>query len=133
MNNGHAHDQRGFAIVATVLVLCIVIVIVAAATALRLAGQLGQGTETRHWNDARMLAESCMESALQSLREDDAYAGNETLVIGSDACAIRPVLTGAMTTIQTEATVNGHPYRIQVVIDDVATVNVVSWTHVTAF
>lgn len=126
-------NPKGFAIVGTVLVLCVVIILVAAATALRLANQLGSGTETRQWTDAQRLAEACAEVALQSMREDSAYAGNETVAIGADTCTVRPVLAGAVTTIQTEATVDGHPYRIEIELDDVETVNVTSWSHVTAF
>lgn len=128
------NNPRGFAIVGTVLVLCVVIILVAAATALRLASQLSSGTELRQWSDAQRLAEGCAEVALQSLRADPAYAGNENVTIGSNSCTIRPVVTaGAVTTIQTEATVSGHPYRIEIELDDVETVHVTSWKHVTAF
>ena len=124
---------RGFAIVGTVLVFCVVIILTAAATSLRLANQLGQGTEARQREDAQRLAEGCAETALQSLREDPAYAGNESIAIGTETWAVRPVLSGAVTTIQTEATVDGHPYRIKIELDDLETVHVTSWSHVVDF
>lgn len=127
------NDPRGFAIVGTVLVLCIVLILVASATALRLAGQLGQGEETRDWQTARLLAEGCADTALAELQRDEGYGGNETVTIGSGTCTIRPVLTsGGVTTIQTEATVDGHPYRIEIDVN-ADTTDVSSWAHVAGF
>lgn len=128
------NKPRGFAIVSTVLVLCIVIILLAAGTALRLANELGQGTDTQRWNEAQRLAEGCAETALMEIRRDPAYAGNETVSFGADTCTIRPVLLIAgITVIQTEATVDGHPYRLEIELDDADAVNVTSWAHVTVF
>lgn len=131
MNN---RPQNGYAIVATVLVLCVVIIVLAGATALRLAGQLTQGTSTRAQDDAKRAAEACAETAIQELRVSASYAGNKTVTVGSNACTIKPITTvSSVTTIKTEATVSGHPYRIEVKIDDLSTMHVSSWKHVTDF
>lgn len=131
MNNP---TPRGYAIVSTVLVLCVVIIVLAGATAVRLSGQLTQGTAVVAVHDAERAAEACVETALQRLRTDAAYDGDETVTVGPNVCDILPIVTaGGVTTIQTEATVDGHPYRIEVELDDLETVHVSSWSHVTAF
>lgn len=79
---------------------------------------------------SRALADACAEEALMRLRSDLAYAGNETIAIGGDTCAIGAIDgTGPMNrSIDASARVSGYTQHVRL---DVATVtpvlNIRSW------
>ncbi len=132
MNNS-LNTNGGFAIISSVMILSIILLLISSATAISVQGYLQQDQEIEQWMIAQRLSEGCMEMVLQQLREDSTYNGNETLTIGTESCTIRPLIGGGTTTIQTEATISGHLYRLEVELDNTTDMNILSWKHVGAF
>lgn len=53
---------------------------------------------------ADALAYSCVEVAIENLKQDQSYSGNEVVLIGTDSCEILPIITsGSDTIIRTQA------------------------------
>ena len=117
----------------SVMILSIVLLLISSATALSTQGYAEQDVDIEQWMTAKHLAEGCANTALQRIRDTSNYAGNESVTIGLETCTIHPILTGVTTTIQTEATVAGHPYRLEIELDNTTDLNVLSWMHVTSF
>ncbi len=128
-------NRGGYMLVVTVLVLSSVMLLLATASAFSLVGVQQRDAERRFSVAAQSLAEGCMETALLKRRLDTGYAGNETISIDGQTCTIRPFLAGSNPplTIQTEASKQNRTYRLEVEIADTATMEVASWTRVTAF
>ena len=127
------NNPRGFTLVISVLVLSTIMLMIAIAAARGLTGELAGGFAVEQEIRAQSLAEGCAESALNALREDHGYAGNETLTIGTGTCTIRPILFGATTTVETAAIVNNHPYRLRIVISNLSPFTISSWERVSVF
>ena len=125
-------NNRGYALVVSVLIFSTVLMLIGASATLNLIRSREQDTGAEAWTTAEWLAEGCAETALQALREDASYAGNETVTVGSQTCTIRPLNAGVPTTIETEATVNSRPYRIRILVDP-STFDITSWEHVVSF
>ncbi len=114
--------QSGMIALVTVLVVGAIVLVVGVGIATRSMIEGNMSADTEQSNEALSLATSCMETALFTLSNNAAYAGNETVSIGSQSCIIQPVanLGGNLRTVKTSATVNGHTRRLQV---DVSNVN----------
>lgn len=126
------NPRNGFILIISVLVLSAVIAVIAAAAAFGLAGSQLRGVELDASSDAKALAEGCAEAALFARRNDDTYAGNETIAIGTGSCTIRPILVGPSLVIETQATANTRVYRLRVEVD-VATFTISNWQRVASF
>lgn len=81
----------------------------------------------------RALADACASKALLSLSENRSYAGNETVALGEDTCAILPVTTdGGDYIIRTTATVQGSATNLRVKAN-ASDLSILSWKEVAAF
>ncbi|MBU1159761.1 hypothetical protein KKD04_01075 [Patescibacteria group bacterium] len=65
---------------------------------------------------SRALAEACAEYALQQLKNDSNYSGNESIIIdGSDSCDILPIETsGSDKIVKTQSAVSGYTRKIKI-------------------
>jgi Tfp pilus assembly protein PilX len=127
------NQPRGFILVVSVLVLSTILVVIGIATAFGIAGVQNRALEIETQIAARALAEACAEAALMELRLDDAYAGNETKMIGGASCTIRPIQPGPPAILETEATSSGSVYRLRIEISDVANLTITKWQRVSSY
>ncbi len=127
------NKRSGFILVVSVLVLSTVIISIAIASAFGLAGSQNRFVGIETGLDAQALAESCADIALLKLKLNNNYLGNEVITIGSQSCTIQPVIAGPPAEIETEATVNGRPYRLHIEISDLAAFTISQWQRVSAF
>lgn len=80
------------------------------------------------------LANACAESALNDLRNNNSYTGNETLVYPNGSCTIQTISGSTPTfTIKTLSTVNGYTKKIQVVTSQLSPNLVISSWQETDF
>lgn len=84
---------------------------------------------------AKALAESCAEYAMDSLLVDNSYSGGEILTFGADSCTINPILfSGSQWTIQSEATYQNSTKRFEIRLDALApSINIVQYEEVVSF
>lgn len=85
---------------------------------------------------ARALANACMERALNALRENPSYTGNDSLSLGSGTCQILPVVNpGSSTpTIKTTGIVRDVTRKVQVVIGAMQPrIQISSWKEIADF
>ncbi|MDP3697532.1 MAG: hypothetical protein Q8R55_05975 [Candidatus Taylorbacteria bacterium] len=78
------------------------------------------------------LAEACANLAILKRFQDNTYAGNETLAVGSESCKVRPVLTPGDIIIETTASVSGSFSNIRVDLDP-TTLTINRWREIKSF
>ncbi len=125
--------RGGYILIVTVLVVATVLLVLSAAVAL---GLIGHRTGSRAVDDrvtAQALAESCAEVALLKLKRANTYTGNETMTISGSTCTIHTFSSTLPTTIETEATVNSRPYRLEVTVSSYDPFTVTGWNRVSSF
>jgi len=83
-------------------------------------------TDTESKEHSVALAEACVENARIKIAADPAYAGNETLTIGTDQCTITSVTGSSPKVIIATATFQSAVTNLQVKIDPV-TLQIISW------
>lgn len=120
---------------ATVAIIATVMLMLSAALAQGLFGHQQSSVSIEQGLDAESAAEACADRALLALALDAAYAGSETIAVGSASCTIRPIVViGVTTVIETEATVDGQTYRLQVDLSAIGPPPVISgWERVGSF
>ncbi len=83
---------------------------------------------------AASAATGCMEQAMDKLGRDATYAGNETLVVASSTCRIRPVIVGSgIWTIETTSTVSNQYAKYRAILSSQNPIHITSWTEITGF
>lgn len=85
---------------------------------------------------AKALASTCAEEALENLRENPDYAGNETLVLSTGTCVIRPILGSGNTdrTVQTSGTAGTNVQKLEVKIAQIRpAIQLTSWREISDF
>ncbi len=79
------------------------------------------------------LAEACVETALLNLASNKAYAGNETVSIGTGTCSILPIETlGSQKIIKTSASTNSSTVNLKVTTN-IEPISIVSWEELAGF
>jgi len=79
------------------------------------------------------LAEGCAEKALLNYAEDEFYAGNESINIGSNQCSILPIeIDGSNRIFKTTAMVQGATSNIKVTFNPIG-LAIVSWEELPNF
>ena len=87
-------------------------------------------------NQAKALANACAEKALENLRENVNYIGNETINLGRGSCQIFTVLGSGNTnrTVQTTGTVSSIIRKVEVDISVVGPQMLLTdWQEVSGF
>ena len=82
------------------------------------------------------LASACAEEGLRKLREDPAYAGNETINLDGSSCLILPIETGegGVLILKTSSNYEGYPRRLRIEIGQVSPqIRINSWQEVADF
>jgi len=104
---GSEKKQQGYVLLLSVIFLSVIAVVIAGSFLLLGLAHGQTNFALQQSAQARGLAEACAETALDNLRQNPGYAGNETLSITTDgSCNILPISFSDPTyTIQTNATV----------------------------
>jgi len=86
-------------------------------------------------NQAKALANACMEEALQQIQESTPFSGSGSLSIGQGSCAYTVVkLTGENRTATSSGTVGVTVRKVKVAIDKLNPgINITSWQEVADF
>ncbi len=130
------NKKKGFVVLLGVLLLTAVLAILLPTLIListdnyRLSDSINKGVT------ARIQAESCVEIALEKLRLNNTYNGNETItLIGSATCYIRPLTgSGQNRLIETQSTVDNHTKKIRVTLSQLTPQIITSsWIEVSDF
>jgi Tfp pilus assembly protein PilV len=125
--------QGGFTLVVSALLISAVLLSVAAATAALVRVRESNDVTYANHLEARAAASSCLEIALLKRKQDETYAGNETVTTAHFSCTIRPIALGSAPTIETQATVGGATYRLRAQADASDGFTVTRWERVVNF
>ncbi len=128
--------ERGFTLLLSVLILGAVMITVA-ATLVQLGVNAGlSGGTSQQRSRASALAQACAEHALELLRTEPAYQGNEQLTYASGSCRILTVsgLGTSDRTVCSEGTSGSTVQRLEIVISElIPQTRITSWNEVSAF
>ena len=125
--------QSGYIAITTAIVLSLLVV--ALAIALGSSSLIYRFTIVDFVNKQTSLftANSCLDYARLKLSMDPAYAGNETVNIGSYQCTLQPIaISGSNKVIKAHAAVNGATTNLQLTVVS-STLSTVSLEEVVKF
>ena len=130
--------QQGYVVLLSVVLLGAIGLTVAISLILLGLGGSRTGFSEQQSLEARALADSCAETALDSLRQDSGFAGNQTLTIGNGNCTINAVqFDGTVYTIQSFGVVGNVTRRLLVSAqrqtDPSVHMELISWQEVADF
>jgi len=128
--------QKGYILLLSLLVVGAIGISISIGILLVGVGSSQNGIVIEQGLQARMLSHTCAEYALDELRKDDSYSGNETLSFTEGDCEVRPVLGTGNTnrTVQTIGTTGQANGRVEVEISVVSPeVTISSWKEVGSF
>ena len=129
-------NQQGFIALISVLIIGAVVLVISIGLSLRSVGETDMSLGEQESHRALALANLCAEQALMKLESVLNYAGNESIIIGSESCTIRPVSwSGNLNrTVETQSTVSGYTKKVQAVVSRISpTMQVTSWQEVSDF
>ena len=133
---GKPHDQRGVITLLAVLVVGAIGMAVSVSALLASINEAKTGVSETESAKARGIANACAERALNALRSNLNYLGNETLSLGDGSCAILPVLNPGTPspTINVQGTVGSASRKIQILISSTQpSIQLASWKEVGDF
>lgn len=127
------YNHSGIIAISAVLIVGSIVLVAAVGITTRtiIDGQMSMSEE--HSKQALAAATSCMELALSKISDNSAYAGNETITVGTNSCTIAAVVSnGTARTIKTSSTIGGHTRRLSVYIANVTSspLQVSTWQEV---
>lgn len=127
--------QKGFVAFATVLVLSALFLSLAISVASDAITKSGSVVMRDASYEAQNVAMSCAEYALMELWYSDTYAGNESILVGSEACEIEFVVdNNTERVVEVESVVRNHRYRLRVVAELAGShISIVAMDPVTTF
>jgi hypothetical protein len=114
------HQTKGFIALITAIVLSLVLLTI--TVVVNQSGFFVRQSElTSEFKEQSLnLAKGCVNSALLKLHIDQNYVGNESVQIGTESCAIRPLLRDIPATdtltIETQAIVHQATTNLRVVV-----------------
>jgi len=120
------------ALVSALIISAVVFLVVFALGQASFFGRAGVA-DAVYKEQARALAEACVNVALLGLSEDDNYAGDETIAVGGDYCEILPVENASSGRIIYAQGMFGGAYTNFKVTLATATVDIIKWEEVRSF
>lgn len=139
MDQQHSDNKRGFARGFAVLFSVIVMGAIGTAISVMLLVQSVQSNKNSlssvHAAQTQHMADTCAEYALNALRANQSYGGNEIVTIGSQNCSILPLEgSGQVRTIKTQSTVGSSTRRVRVITSQTTPSIIVSeWRELADF
>lgn len=133
MDQQASNKKRAYVTLLAVIVLSSVAVVMVTASLLISTENLQANGRVRTALEAKALAESCGEIALNKLKINTSYTGNESITLSFGSCQIQTITGAGNTnrTIQTLATKDGITKRLTIVVQTVnPTTIITSWQEV---
>lgn len=130
------NNQEGFIALISILIIGAIVLVISIGLSLRSIGETDMSLSEQESHKALALANLCVEQALMKLEAILNYAGNESIIIGSESCAIRPISgSGNLNRIvETQSTVSGYTKKIKAVVSQISpTMKITSWEEVSNF
>lgn len=126
--------QKGYITLISVLIIGTVGVAITLSLLLLGLGSSRTSFALEQSNMAKSLADSCVEEALNKLRLDSNYSGDETINFNQGSCYISSIIVnGNERTIQAQGTVNTIIRRVEVTAQVIPTMQIISWQEKAEF
>jgi len=129
------NDNGGYITLVSVLVVSAVGVAIAVSLILLGLGSSRTSFANEQSNQAKGLANSCVEEALQQIRDSTPFTGAGNLTLGQGTCTYIVTSQGGQNrTIISSGTVGTIIRKVKIIIDKInPTIQVVSWQQVADF
>jgi hypothetical protein len=127
------HLARGNVMLISLLILLAVLLGFAIVGMVLSVGEEQGGTAALNKAKARQASTACLETAMDKLGRDAAYAGNETVTVASTTCSILAVTSSTTWMIRAQATVGTEISRERVILSSRSPITIQSWTEVPSF
>lgn len=130
-----SQNGEGFVILISVLVVGAVGIAIALSLLLLGVGNSRTSFAVEQSNQAKALANTCAEEALQQIRDSTPYTGSGNLMLGQGTCAYAVTSQGGQNrTITASGTVGTIVRKVKVIINNInPQINVASWQEVADF
>lgn len=128
--------RKGYIAIMTILIVSAVVLIMVITSVYISITQGMNSLLYSNYLESESLASACSEDALIKLKNNQSYAGNETINLGHGQCQIYPIenLGGESRTIKTVGTVNQTTKKIKIQISQITpTIIITSWQEVADF
>lgn len=120
--------HKGATLLITVIILMTIMVSFAVVGSRAYINQLTTDTSTINKKRADALADACVDEAIYQLGTNGLYTGNETIVVGAESCAIRPIISsGGTWTIEVQGSVGGVTSRGRVTLGSRVPPTISAW------
>ncbi|MEA2092694.1 MAG: hypothetical protein U9P61_01855 [Patescibacteria group bacterium] len=133
--SSHREDD-GFVALTSVIIINAFIVVLFIGMFFSATEQIERADDREFSTRALGLANSCAEVALNELKNDLAYTGNEIVTVGAYSCNILELDgTDMAKVIKTTGAVNGYTKRVQIEVDTFAHpyLEIIDWRVVSEF
>lgn len=129
------NKKDGYIVLVTVLILGAVGLSIAISIILLGLGQSRSSASLDQLNQAKALANACVEEALQQIRDLDTYEGSGELTIGNGTCGFTVINQGSDNReVQATGTIGKISRKIKVIVDNISPeINISSWQEVSEF
>jgi hypothetical protein len=108
-------QPRGYVLLLTVIFLSVIAATIVGSLLLLGLAHSQTGLALQQADQARYFSQACAETALDNLRQNSSYAGDQTLAVGGGSCQIAPITFSSPDyNIQTQAAVGPAVYNLLV-------------------
>lgn len=133
----YENKQKNAYVTLTSVIILGAVAGIIATTALYLSADSARNNATTYSNvSATAMANSCADVAVNKLKDDVTYTGNETITIAGEDCTIVTVLGTGNTnrTVRAEATINDATSRVEVFVNEInPNTDIEYWEEVGSF
>ena len=128
-------NKKGFVTLFSLIILMVVSVSVFTSILLVNVDSLNSVEATRQGIVARSLANSCMGIAINELKDDQAYAGNETFTFSQGSCQIISISGSGNTnrTIRVSGDAGGYVRKVEALVLEINPATNISYWQETDF
>ena len=128
--------QQGYIALITILIISGVVLLIASSTGLFGISETDMGLIENQSTEAYYLANACAEYALERLKNNLNYSGNETLDINDGSCYVHPLegVGNEDRVIKVIGTLANQTRKIKITIEEVnPSITISSWQEVAEF
>ena len=129
-------NQKGFIALIAILIIGAVVLTVSIGLSVRSLGETAMSLGVQESHKALALANLCGELALGKLQSILHYAGNESILVGSESCDILTIGGSGnfSRTVKTQSTVSRYVKKVKIEVSQISPVmQITSWEEVADF
>lgn len=129
-------NKHGFIALTSILIIGSLVLLISIGLSARSISETKIALSQQLSNRALALADACAEYALNELKADLNYPGNESIIIdGSDSCDILPIETsGSDKIVKTRSIISGYAKKIRITVSQTSPeILISSWIEVPDF